>query len=145
MAQRVAPAACAMGACAGGALQSPLVLTAFAATAVVGVFAPNHPFESIYNVWAARRRRSTLPANRAARRLGCAIGVTFLGGAALAYATGAATLGLVLALVLGLTATFVATTGICLPSLLFTALWGTERACASSLVRPREPASAAAR
>lgn len=28
---------------------------------------------------------------------------------------------------------FVATTGICLPSILFTALWGGERACASGL------------
>ena len=145
LAQRVAPAACAIGAFAGAALQSPLVLTAFAATAVVGTFAPSHPFEWMYNAFAARRGRPTLPANRAAKRLGCAIGVVLLVGAAVAYAAGAATLGLVLALVLGSTAAFVATTGICVPSMLFTALWGTERACASGLVSPRAPSQTSTR
>ena len=144
-AQRLAPAACAIGSFAGIALESSLVLGAFAATAVIGAFAPNHPFEWIYNAWAARHGRATLPANRAAKRLGCAMGVVFLGGAAVAYAAGAATVGLVLALVLGVTATFVATTGICVPSMLFTVLWGTERACASGLVSNRAPAETAAR
>jgi hypothetical protein len=144
-AQRLAPAACAIGSFAGIALESPLVLGAFAATAVIGAFAPNHPFEWAYNAWAAPRGRATLPPNRAAKRLGCAIGVVFLGGAALAYAAGATTLGLVLALILGATATFVATTGICVPSMLFTVLWGTERACSAGLVSSRSPAETAAR
>ena len=50
---------------------------------------------------------------------------------------------LVLALVLGGTAAFVAATGICVPSLIFTALWGAHRAAAPSLVTaartPRHP------
>ena len=73
------------------------------------------------------------------------MGVVFLGGAALAYAAGAVTLGLVLALILGATATFVATTGICVPSMLFTVLWGTERACSAGLVSSRAPVETAAR
>lgn len=134
VAQRVAPAACAIGALAGAALQSPLVLGILAATALVGATAPNHPFEALYNRWAARHGLPTLPSNRAAKRLGCAMGVAFLGGAAIAYELGATTLGFVLAVVLGGTATFVATTGICVPSMLFTAVWGVDRACAPTLL-----------
>jgi uncharacterized membrane protein len=141
IAQRVAPAACAIGAFAGIALRSPLVLGAFALTAVVGALAPNHPFEWLYNRWAVRRGRAALPANRAAKRLGCAIGVVLLGGAAVAYAAGAAGVGLALALLLGVTATFVAATGICIPSMLFTILWGAERACAPGLVPTRAAAA----
>lgn len=141
--QRIAAAACAAGALGGAVTGSPLVLTVFAATALVGAFAPNHPFEWLYNRVASTRGRRQLPANRAAKRLGCAMGVIFLGGSAAAYALGAATLGLVLALVLGGTATFVAATGICVPSILFTALWGSHRAAAPSLVAamrtPRHP------
>ena len=132
-AQRLGPALCAVGAIAGALMASPLVLAAVAATALAGTFAANHPFESLYNQWAASRGGQPLPANRAAKRLGCAIGVIFLAGASSAYTLGASTLGLVLALTLGGTAAFVATTGICVPSLLFTLVWGTERAAAPSL------------
>jgi hypothetical protein len=49
----------------------------------------------------------------------------------------------VLALVLGGTAAFVAGIGICVPSIVFTALWGSRRAAAPSLVAamrtPRHP------
>ena len=133
IAQRIGPAVCAVGAFLGAALGSPAVLAVFAGTALVGVVAPNHPVEVLYNRWASRQGRPVLPPNRAAKRLGCAIGVAFLGGAAIAYATGATTVGLTLAVVLGTTAAFVAITGICIPSMIFTALWGAERATASQL------------
>jgi len=132
-AQRLAPALCAVGATAGALTGSPLVLAAFAATALAGALAANHPFESLYNRWATSRGRQQLPANRAANRSGCVIGAAFLGGAAIAFALGATTLGLVLALVLGGTAAFVAVTGICVPSLIFTTIWGTDRATAPTL------------
>jgi hypothetical protein len=49
----------------------------------------------------------------------------------------------VLALALGGTAAFVAAIGICVPSIVFTALWGSHRAAAPSLVAamrtPRHP------
>lgn len=66
--------------------------------------------------------------------------MVFLGGAALAHSLGAATVGFVLALVLGGTAAFVAATGICLPSMLFTILWGAERAAAPRLFGTKAPA-----
>jgi hypothetical protein len=137
LAQRFAPAACAVGAFAGVALRSPIVLGVFAATALLGAIAANHPFESLYNAWAGRRGRPKLPANRAAKRLGCAIGLVFLGGSAIAYASGASTLGLGLGLFLGSVAAFGAITGWCEPSMLFTVLWGAERACGRDLVRAR--------
>lgn len=143
-AQRVGPAVCAAGAFLGAWTGSPLLLAVMAASAIAGALAPNHPAESLYNAWLARRDRQTLPPNRAAKRLGCAIGAALLGGSAVAYAAGSTTLGLVLAVVLGATAAFVASTGICVPSMIFTILWGTERATAPRLgatpsSRSREP------
>lgn len=136
-AQRIAPAVCALGAGIGLVLGSPAVLGLFAATAVVGAFAPNHPVEMAYNRMARARGRATLPANRAAKRLGCAIGTVFLGGAAVAYALGAPAVGAVLAAVLGVTAAFVAVTGICVPSIIFTVVWGVDRATGRHLLRGR--------
>lgn len=132
-AQRIGPAVCAVGGLAGAALASPLLLGVFAVTALVGTFARNHPFEWVYNRIAADRGRLQMPPNRAAKRLGCAIGTVFLGGAAVAMVSGLTTLGVVLAVVLGLTAAFVAVTRICVPSLLFTVLWGADRAAAATL------------
>ncbi len=132
-AQRFAPALCAVGAIVGGALGSPTVLALLAATAVIGAFANHHPFEVVYNAAARRLNWPTLPANRAAHKLGCVLGVTFLAGAALAFAMGAATVGLILAGIMGATGIFVATTGICVPSMVFTLLWGAERGACSGL------------
>lgn len=137
VAQRIGPAVCATGAGVGALLESPAVLGLFAATALVGAVAPNHPFEAVYNRWRRTRGLHGLPANRAAKRLGCAIGAVFLGGAAMAHVFGAGTLGTVLAVVLGATATFVAITGICLPSILFTIVWGVERATGGQLIGNR--------
>lgn len=134
-AQRLAPAACGLGALAGALLTSPLVVGFFAATAVVGTLAPNHPVEMIYNALARRQGRDPLPANRAAKRLGCAIGVLLLGGSAVAFVLGATTVGVVLALVMAVTALFVAATGICVPSVMFTLVWGAERGACPTLAR----------
>jgi hypothetical protein len=136
-AQRIAPAVCAVGAGIGLVLRSPAVLGLFAATALVGAIAPNHPFEMVYNRLGRSRGRPTLPANRAAKRLGCAIGTVFLGGSAAGYALGADAVGAVLAAVLGITAVFVAVTGICVPSIIYTVVWGIERASGRHLVGGR--------
>ena len=109
---------------------------------MIGVFAPNHPAEMVANALAERRGVSALPANRAAKRLGCAMGVVFLGGAAMAFAAGNVVPGTVLAGAMGVTATFVAVTGICVPSLIFTVLWGEARAQAPTLAAARSNESA---
>ena len=132
-AQRLAPAGCATGALAGGILGSPVIVALFAATALAGTFTPNHVLEAGYNHVARRRVLPTLPANRAAKRLGCAMGFLHLGAAALLMALGYTTAGSVLAVGFGLLALFVATTGICVPSVVFTLAWGAQRGTAPSL------------
>jgi len=134
-AKSLAPAICAIGAIAGALLASPVLLGFMGATAVMGAIAANHPFEWAYNAVAPRFGRATLPANRAAKRLGCFLGSLHLGGAAVAFAAGAPTVGLALALPLGVLAGFVAVTGICVPSMLFTAFFGAERGACPSLVQ----------
>jgi hypothetical protein len=124
---RLAPAVCGLGAVLGVLLESPLLLGALALTAVIGVLAANHPVESLYNAFARRRGTAEVPVNRAGRRLGCFIGALFLGGAAIAYASGATAAGAVLALSLGSLALFVAATNICVPSIIFTLIRGSER------------------
>jgi hypothetical protein len=133
-AQRLAPAGCAVGALVGGILGSPVIVTLFAVTALAGTFTPNHVIEAAWNHVAWRQGLPVLPANRAAKRLGCAMGFLQLGTAALLLALGHTTAGAALAIVFGLLALFVAATGICVPSVVFTLAWGAERGTSPSLV-----------
>ena len=131
---RLAPAVCALGAAVGVWFQSPGVLAFFALTAIVGVFAPNHPVEVVANAVAVRFGRTPQPPSRAGRRLGCLMGTVMLGGAAIAYAAGAPVLGASLALPLSVVATFVATTNICVPSMILTLLAGSQSCTRPQLV-----------
>lgn len=124
---RLAPAVCGGGAVLGVVRASPVLLGILAASAVYGVLAANHPVEMAYNLFARRRGVAEVPANTAGRRLGCFIGTFFLGGATLAYASGATTLGAALGLSLGSLALFVAATNICVPSIIFTLIRGSDR------------------
>ena len=124
---RLAPAACGVGAVLGVVTASPLLLGVLALSAVIGVFASHHPIESAYNALARRRGAQQVPINLAGRRLGCFIGSFFLGGAAIAYGTGASAVGATLALSFGLLAIFVAATNICVPSIILSLLRGPER------------------
>lgn len=135
---RIGPASCAVGALAVAVLGSAALAALVALSSLVGVVAPNHPVETLANAVAVRRGRTPLPRNRAAKRLGCALGFVFIGGAAVAFAAGLDLLGVVLAAVIGLTAAFVAATNLCVPSAIFTLLWGAERAQAPSLVAALE-------
>lgn len=133
-AQRLGPAVCGSLALVAAVTGSTLVLLVTLATAAVGVVAANHPVETLYNRIAARRARPQLPANRAAKRLGCALGTTFLGGAWIAAAVGSTALSTVLLVQLGGLALFVAATGICVPSIVFTLLFGADAGTRRHLV-----------
>ena len=124
---RLGPAVCGAGAILGVLLASPLLLGLLALASLIGVFAANHPVEVGYNALARRRGSAQVPSNTAGRRLGCFIGMLFLGGAAVAYAFDAIVLGAVLGLSIGFLALFVAITNICVPSIVFTLLRGVER------------------
>ena len=66
-------------------------------------------------------------ANRAAKRLGCFVGSIHLAVAAVADAAGASATATVSLVVLGTLALFVGASGICVPSLLYTVVFGAER------------------
>ncbi len=132
-AHRLAPGLCSVLALAGAVTGSVTLLVFTMATAVVGVFASNHPAEIAYNAWARRSGGAPIPANRAAKRLACALGTIFLGSAALAFAADMVVAGRFLAGSMGLVAGFVAVTTICIPSLIFTLVWGSQRATSRRL------------
>ncbi len=123
---RLAPALCGIGAILGVLFASPLLLGLLALSAVIGTFAANHPIETAYNV-LSHRRGTEVPPNRAGRRLGCFLGALFLSGATVAYIAGAPVLGAVLGLSLGILAIFVASTNICVPSIILTLLRGSNQ------------------
>ena len=133
-AHRLAPGFCAIGAAAIAFTGSAWLAVVLMSTALVGIFARNHPVETLYNAVGSRMGRSTIPRNKAAKRLGCATGTLFLGGSALALGLGAEGLGRGLAGAFAAVAGFVAGSNVCVPSMIFTALFGAERAQADRLV-----------
>lgn len=133
-AHRLAPGFCAIGATAVAVTGSWVVAVALMATAVIGIVARNHPVEAIYNSFASRTRRGTIPRNRAAKRLGCFLGTAFLGASAASFLLGATVAGQVLAAIFAAVAWFVAVTNICVPSAIFVMLFGTTRSTARRLI-----------
>ena len=139
-AHRVGPATCSALAVGVAITGSATLAVVGVVTALAGAFGRNHPAELVYN-WIARRTSGApIPSNRAAKRLACAIGSLFFTGAAVSFATGYSTAGRVLALTLGAVAAFVTISSVCVPSIIFTLLWGEQKATAPSLLtRTRAP------
>jgi hypothetical protein len=132
-ANRLAPTFCAIGATAVVFTESWELALALMVTAVIGIFARNHPIEAIYNSLAPSIGRARLPRNRAAKRLGCMIGTLFLGASALSIAFGASILGQGIVGTFAVVAVFVSITNFCIPSAIFVALFGGERSTACKL------------
>lgn len=128
---RLAPALCALVAAVGTALAAAPVLWALAATAALGALLPSHPFDLVYN-FGVRRLTGTprLPENRAPRRFACAVGSAWLVVTGALFALGFELAGYVLGGAFVATATLVATTHICIPSILF------RTACRQMPARP---------
>jgi hypothetical protein len=126
---RWAPAFCASFMALGTVLASPWILWALAATAIAGAFLPSHPFDYVYN-YGVRHLTGTrpLPPNTPQRRFACGLAGTWLIGTGAAFFVGATTTGYVLGGVLTSLATLVATTHICIPSMIYNAIsWGHAR------------------
>ncbi|MCP5029525.1 MAG: DUF4395 domain-containing protein [Actinomycetia bacterium] len=132
-AHRLAPTTCAAVALIGAGTGSVPLLLMAAATAVIGVFAPNHPIELVHNFVARRVGRTPIPANRAGKRLSCFLGSFFLGGAALAFALDLMLVGRILAGAMGGLAIFVALSNICVTSVVYILVWGADGASARRL------------
>ena len=132
-AHRLAPTTCATLAWVVAVTGSLPVAVFTLMTAVVGVFAANHPVETAFNMFAHRSDRNPMPANRAAKRLGCLMGTLFFAVGSAAIIVDHIAVGRVIVGVMAAVATLVAVTNVCVPSILFTLAWGSNRATARTL------------
>lgn len=128
---RWAPALCALSMLVGVALASPAILWALAATALLGVWLPFHPFDLLYN-FGARHLTGTrpLPHHGPQRRFACGIATFWLVATGWLFHSGATTLGYALGIPLILVAGLVSVTDICIPSLIYNALFNPQRTAA---------------
>lgn len=117
----------------GVALASPAVIWTLAVIAGATVFMPSHPFNYIYN-HGVRYLTGTRPLPRGTMqgKFACGIGALWLAGTGYAFFTGATTVGYVLGGVMAVMATLVATTNICIPSLVYRALFGRKMVCVTT-------------
>jgi hypothetical protein len=112
----------------GVALASPGILWALAAIAISTVFLPSHPFNYVYN-YGVRHLTGTraLPPGTAQGKFACGVGGVWLVGTGVAFFVGATTVGYVLGTVLAAVATLVATTHVCIPSMIYNALFARKQ------------------
>lgn len=121
---RWSPVLCTLIMITGVAMQSPIVLWALASAAFLGALLPFHPFDLLYN-YGARHLTGTrpLPHQGPQRRFACGIATLWLIGTGWAFHGGANMLGYALGVPLILVAALVSTTHICIPSMIYNAIF----------------------
>jgi hypothetical protein len=121
---RLAFALCASLAGIGTVLASPTIVWILTPIAALGALFPVHPFDLIYNHGIRYlRRTSPLPRRTAQARFACAIASVWLVATALAFQSGNLILGYVLGASLTGVGLLVGTTDICIPSMIYNALF----------------------
>lgn len=122
---RLAFALCAVLAAVGTVLASPAMLVVLATIAALGAALPVHPFDLLYN-HGIRRFTGTgpLPRRGAPTRFACGMGAVLLVVTAWLFTGGHAVAGYALGGALTAVATLVATTDICIPSLMYRSVFG---------------------
>jgi hypothetical protein len=122
---RMAFALCATLAIVATALASTPLLLALAAIAFLAGILPVHPFDLIYN-YGIRRLTGTrrLPKRGPPSRFACGVGAMWVIVTIAAFDSPYPIVGYVLGFTLAAVATLVATTDICLPSMIFRAVLG---------------------
>lgn len=125
---RMAFGMCALMAGAGTVLASPTILWILTPIAALGALTPVHPFDLIYN-YGIRYLRHTgpLPKRRAQNRFACGVATVWLAATAWAFQSGALTVGYTLGGVMTGIAVLVSTTDICIPSMVYNALFSRSR------------------
>jgi hypothetical protein len=104
----------------GVAFQSSAVLWLLAATTLVGVLLPSHPFDLLYNHGVRYLTRTPpLPKQGPQRRFASGLATVWLIATAWAFHIGSDTVGFALGIPLIVVAAFVSTTHFCIPSLIF--------------------------
>ena len=125
---RMAFLLCGALALAGTVTASTRLLGALALVALLGALTPVHPFDLIYNL-GIRHLRDTgpLPRRGAPVRFACAIASVWLVATIGAFEVSAKGAGYGLGFTLVASAVLVGTTDICIPSLIWRALFGPPR------------------
>lgn len=121
---RWSPALCTLTMIAGVALQSPLLLWMLAATALLGTLLPFHPFDLLYN-HGVRYFTGTgpLPHQGPQRRFACGLATVWLVVTGWAFHANEPAIGSALGIPLILVAALVSITHICIPSMIYNALF----------------------
>jgi Domain of unknown function (DUF4395) len=130
---RIGPAACAAIGAVALIAASPLLYGIAAGLAGLGAVLPNHSIELAYVAWARRTGRTAPPPNRAGRRFGCLVASICFLLAGWGLSHDVAVLFWTFGSVMVAMPAFVAATNLCVPSLVFTAMFGTERATCPTL------------
>jgi hypothetical protein len=122
---RLAFGLCTILAAIGTALASPAFLLALVPIAALGAIFSVHPFDLVYN-HGIRHLRGTpaLPRRGPPSRFACGVGTLWLIFTAYAFSSGATTLGYVLGGSLVVVGTLVSTIHLCIPSMIFRAIFG---------------------
>jgi hypothetical protein len=125
---RLAFGLCAVMAAVGTALASPLVLLLLAPIAFLAAVFTVHPFDLLYN-HGIRFLTGTgpLPRRGPPSRFACGLGAVWLVPTAWAFHAGLSVTGYVLGGLLAGVAVLVSTTDICIPSLVYRAIFGFPR------------------
>jgi hypothetical protein len=126
---RLAFALCATLGAIGTAVASPTILLILAGIAAVSGASPVHPFDFIYN-YGIRHVTGTgpLPRRGLPSRFGCGMGAVMLLPTAWLFSAGYTAAGYALGSALTAVVLLVATTDICLPSIMYRSVFGWPRA-----------------
>ena len=121
---RMAFGGCAVLAASGTVLASPTILWILTPIAALAALFPVHPFDLIYNHGIRHLTKTgPLPKRRAPSRFACGVGAVWLVATALAFQSGRLMLGYVLGGALTSIALLVSTTDICIPSMIYNAVF----------------------
>jgi hypothetical protein len=125
---RMAFGMCALLAGAGTALASPTILWILTPIAALAALFPVHPFDLIYNHGIRYLQNSgPLPKRRAQSRFACGVGAVWLVATAWAFQSGALIVGYIWGGALTGVAVLVSTTDVCIPSMIYNALFSRSR------------------
>jgi Domain of unknown function (DUF4395) len=122
---RLALGLCTAIAAIGTALASPIVLLALVPIAFLGTLLPVHPFDLIYNL-GIRHLRGTapIPHRGAPTRFACGVGTMWLLVTSWAFWSDHSVAGYILGFSLAALGSLVSTTDICIPSMIYRAIFG---------------------
>ena len=126
---RLAFGLCAVLGGVGTLLASPTILLVLTVIATVAAASPVHPFDLVYN-YGIRYLTGTgpLPRRGAPTRFGCGMGALLVLVTAWAFSAGHVVAGYALGGMLTFVVLLVSTTDICIPSLIYRAIFGWPRA-----------------